>query len=124
MEAAAASAASASKHGGSGTACLLLSMQNAQTFGARRVMAAKDCNYLQKNQDHSGSKVNVPIIGYIPLPSACLLREQQVWKEGIQCHMALEHEVFPNDMVQLFLLGAIRCQNCEMSECELKVHSL
>jgi hypothetical protein len=95
-----------------GTACRLISIQNARTFGEQKVMATEECNHLQKNQDHSGSNVNVRILGYIPRPTACLLREQQVWKEGIQCHMALGHEEFPLDMVQLLLLGTRRCLSC------------
>ena len=87
-------------------------------------MAIEECNHLQKNQDHSGSNVNVRILGYIPRPTACLLREQQVWKEGIQRHMALGHEEFPLDMVQLLLLGTRRCLSCEMSKCQKKVGSL
>ena len=66
-----------------GTACRLISIQNARTFGEQKVMATEECNHLQKNQDHnSGSNVNVRILGYIPRPTACLLREQQGRRES------------------------------------------
>lgn len=40
--------------------------------------------------------------------------KQQEWKKWIQCHMALQHEEFQNDMVYLLLFGARRCLSFEL----------